>query len=69
MPMQRQDTLRLALAALSAHGLVASRKGKIPPVKILLRGEVGKSIHIEGCKISKGAREHIEKAGGTVVPV
>lgn len=41
-------------------------KGKIPLVKILGRGEIKKKLIIEGCQVSKGAREEIEKAGGIV---
>jgi large subunit ribosomal protein L15 len=64
-----QSGEKVTPAVLSAHGLIASRKGIIPSVKILLRGDVGKSLRIEGCAISKGAREHIEKAGGSVMPI
>lgn len=41
-------------------------KGKIPRVKILGKGELTKKLDIEGCEISKQAKEKIEKAGGTV---
>ncbi|GAI42707.1 unnamed protein product [marine sediment metagenome] len=43
-------------------------KGKVPLVKILGRapGEIKKKLIIEGCQVSKGAREKIEKAGGEV---
>lgn len=36
-------------------------------VKILGNGEIGVSLMIEDCKVSKIAKEKIEKAGGTVV--
>lgn len=36
-------------------------------VKILGNGEIGVSLKIEECKVSKIAKEKIEKAGGTVV--
>jgi len=39
---------------------------KLPPVKILSRGEIKKALTIEDCYISKTAKEKIEKAGGTV---
>jgi len=35
-------------------------------IKILDKGEIKKAVKIEGVKISKGAKEKIEKAGGTV---
>lgn len=40
--------------------------GKIPKIKVLGKGEIKKSITIEGCLVSKTAKEKIEKAGGTV---
>ncbi len=41
-------------------------KGKIPKVKILSRGKITKKLTIEGCQISKQAKEKIEKAGGKI---
>ena len=41
-------------------------KGKIPEIKILGKGKITKKLTIEGCRVSKGAREKIEKAGGTI---
>jgi len=35
-------------------------------IKILDKGEIKKAVKIEGVKISKGAKEKIEKAGGSV---
>lgn len=35
-------------------------------IKILDKGETKKAVKIEGIKISKGAKEKIEKAGGSV---
>lgn len=46
--------------------LVSKIKGKAPKVKILGKGEIRKSLIIENCRISKAAKEKIEKAGGTV---
>ena len=46
--------------------MIGRIKGKIPIVKILRRGEIKKKLIIEGCQVSKGAREKIEKAGGVV---
>ncbi len=41
-------------------------KGKAPKVKILGKGKLSKQLIIENCKVSKTAREAIEKAGGTI---
>lgn len=35
-------------------------------IKILGRGEIKKAVKIEGIKVSKNAKEKIEKAGGSV---
>ncbi len=46
--------------------IIRKMKGKIPEVKILGKGELKKKLTIESCKVSKSAREKIEKAGGTI---
>lgn len=48
------------------QGLVHRIKGKTPEVKILGKGELTKALIVEGCEVSKGAKEKIEKAGGTI---
>lgn len=48
---------------LKAAGLVkVTRAG----VKILSRGDIKKAVQVKGCKVSKAAKEKIEKAGGSV---
>jgi len=47
-------------------GAVSKKGGKKVPVKILSLGKLTKKLTIEGCKISKSAKEHVEKAGGSV---
>jgi len=47
-------------------GFVRMLGGKIPPVKILGKGEIDKKFSVSGCLISVSAKEKIEKAGGTV---
>jgi large subunit ribosomal protein L15 len=47
-------------------GIIRMIKGRNPKVKILGRGELKKQIIIENCKVSKSAREAIEKAGGAI---
>ena len=39
---------------------------KTPEVKILAKGKLTKALAVEGCQVSKTAKEAIEKAGGTV---
>jgi len=46
--------------------LIRRIKGKMPKVKILGKGEITKKLVVEGCEISKRAKEKIEKAGGQV---
>ena len=47
--------------------IIRKIKGRVPEVKILAKGELKKKLMIEGCKVSKGAKEKIEKAGGTIL--
>jgi len=35
-------------------------------VKIIASGEIDKAVKVSGCRVTKGAREAIEKAGGTI---
>jgi large subunit ribosomal protein L15 len=46
--------------------IIRKIKGRVPEVKILGKGELKKKLIIEDCKVSKSAREKIEKAGGTI---
>ena len=47
-------------------GIVRMIKGKAPEIKILGSGKLTKQLTIENCKISKSAKEAIEKAGGSI---
>lgn len=47
-------------------GLIRRKGGKLPLVKILGTGELSKKFTVEGCVVSKVAREKIEKAGGVI---
>jgi len=47
-------------------GLLRKIKKKVPEIKILGKGKLTKPLIIEGCQVSKGAKEKIEKAGGTI---
>ncbi|MBZ1345070.1 MAG: uL15 family ribosomal protein [Candidatus Nealsonbacteria bacterium] len=51
---------------LTEKKIIAEIKGKMPKVKILGKGEITKKLIIEGCEISKSAKEKIEKTGGIV---
>lgn len=46
--------------------IIRKIKGRLPKVKILGKGEIKKALIIEGCQVSKQAKEKIEKAGGTI---
>ena len=48
------------------RGLIRSRKGANPVVKILADGELTKKLTVAACVVSKSAKEKIEKAGGSV---
>lgn len=51
---------------LVAKQLVKRHNGRAPAVKILGGGEISTKLTIQGCEVSKTAREKIEKAGGSV---
>ena len=59
------DGALVSPATLLENGLISKRSGNIPAVKIL-GGELTKKITVEGCAVSKSAREKILGAGGTV---
>lgn len=52
--------------ALLKKRLVRKIKGRPPQVKLLGAGDISKKLLVKDCQISKGAREKIEKAGGTI---
>ena len=51
---------------LVAAGLIATKRKKVPAVKILGSGDLTKKLSVTGCTVSKTAKEKIEKAGGSV---
>jgi large subunit ribosomal protein L15 len=51
------------LLALKAANLVSQ---EVETVKVIASGEITKAVTIKGIKVTKGAREAIEKAGGKV---
>ncbi len=51
-----------------AQKKIAGRiKGKALAIKILGAGEITKALTIEGCQVSKAAKEKIEKVGGKIL--
>ncbi len=46
--------------------LIRRIKGKTPAVKILGKSKLTQPLAVEGCQISKSARESITQAGGTI---
>lgn len=50
--------------SLLENKIIRKIKGRVPQVKILGTGELKKSLFVEGCLLSKSAKEKIEKAGG-----
>lgn len=46
--------------------IIRTIKGKTPKVKILGDGKITKKIIVQLCKISKSAKEAVEKAGGSI---
>lgn len=51
---------------LVAKGLVATRAGRAPLVKVLGNGALTKKVTVENCKVSEAAKAAIEKAGGSI---
>jgi len=46
--------------------LIRKIKGRVPEVKILGMGRLTKKLTIQGCRVSKSAKEKIEKSRGDV---
>jgi large subunit ribosomal protein L15 len=53
-------------STLQQKGVVPFRQGKAQLIKILGNGEFTKKVVISNCTISKGAKEIVEKVGGSV---
>lgn len=52
---------------LMAKGIITTKKGKMPKVKILGTGELTKKITLSGCIFSESVKAKIEKTGGSVL--
>lgn len=59
-----QEGEKISPQALLEKKLIRRIKGRIPVVKILAKGGIDKKLVIDGCLVSKAAKEKIEKAGG-----
>ncbi len=57
---------KITPAVLVEKGLVNLKSGKVPRVKILSQGDITKKITFTDCLFSAGAKEKIEKVGGTI---
>jgi len=57
------DGAEVTRDSLIQAGLITARKG---PAKVLANGDLSRSVTVRGIKMSAGAREKIEAAGGRV---
>lgn len=57
---------KVNIKSLLEKRLVSNVSGRAPKVKVLGKGEIKKALTVEGCLVSKQAKEKIEKAGGKV---
>ncbi len=62
-----KDGSRISPEVLAAKNLIRKKSGKLPAVKILGGGKLTKKFEIQGCQISKSAKEAVEKAMGTTI--
>lgn len=60
------DGAKITPRELAKNGIIKSSGKFFPRVKILGSGEVSKKFFISGFRISKSAKEKIEKAGGII---
>lgn len=54
-------------ATLLGKGIIATKKGKVPQVKILGNGDITKKFTITGCTFSASVKAKVEKVGGTIL--
>jgi large subunit ribosomal protein L15 len=54
-------------ATLAKAGLIRTRAGRFPRVKLLGTGEITKALSVSNVTLSEAAKGAIEKAGGSVV--
>lgn len=56
----------VTVSALYEKGLIKKVLGRLPEIKILGDGEIGKKISVVGISVSESAKKKIESAGGSV---
>jgi large subunit ribosomal protein L15 len=56
----------VSVKTLVSSGVLKKVAGKNPTVKVLGRGEIKKKLKVVGLVVSEGAKQAIEKAGGSV---
>jgi large subunit ribosomal protein L15 len=61
-----KDEEKITPKILLEKRIISKMKGAIPKVKILGDGEIKKPLILEGCSVSRSAKEKIEKAGGKI---
>jgi large subunit ribosomal protein L15 len=54
-------------ATLSKAGLIRTRAGRFPKVKLLAGGELTKALSISGVTLSESAKAAVERAGGSAL--
>jgi len=57
---------KVAPETLLEKRIIRKIKGRMPKVKILGKGEITKTLTVDGCQLSKSAKKKIEKAGGII---
>jgi len=62
-----KDGGKVTPASIKDLGIIKTKKGVFPKIKILGTGEIDKKLTIADCLVSKTAKEKIEKAGGKVL--
>lgn len=62
-----KDGDKVTPATIKKSGIIKTRKGTFPKIKILGTGDIDKKLTIADCSVSKAAAEKIEKAGGKVL--
>lgn len=60
------DKAVIDVDALFDKGLVRRKKGRLPEVKVLGKGNLDKQFSLKGMTVSASAKEKIERAGGTI---
>ena len=61
-----KNEIKISPEVLLEKRLIRKIEGRMPKVKILGKGIIKKAVIIEGCLVSKEAKEKIEKAGGKI---